>query len=521
MKSFLIVLLGLGIYFAFGGSAASSGDLYWENISSGIVAVNAVWPDGRNPGKIFIGTDRAVFVTEDGGNSWRQALVCASGKVNFIYPDNADEKSIYAACGCGLFASRNGGESWKRIYTGKTAEENNCLSIVKLGADELYVGTQAGIFYSRDNGRVWNKFPGAPGNLPISAMAADKANRLIYAAAVDGAYKINPQEQRAERIFVAVWACFEGEEADPEGFDAAEASDEPGYQINYISLDPGGPEYVYLATDRGVVKSEDSGSTWRRLPGSGLLNQRARFVIICPDSMLLAVTESGVFAYSEGRWQELSLRLIMRDIRYLTADKQGNLYAAGDKGLFRSKEGYRKFIREKEEGRALLQVQGENQEGKGNSREPAIQEVQQAAINYAQVVDANWISSQRRLSRLKAILPDFSLDYDKTISTYNNSTVTRFSVGPRSWGLSFKWNLSDLIWSEQQRLIDSQARLLIKLRQDILDEATRLYFERRRLQSELSSCSLPEKRQEKKLKIEEITALLDGLTGGYFSERTR
>ena len=75
-----------------------------------------------------------------------------------------------------------------------------------------------------------------------------------------------------------------------------------------------------------------------------------------------------------------------------------------------------------------------------------------------------------------------------------------------------------MIWGEQQRLIDSQVRLLVKLRQDILDEVTRLYFERRRLKSELSSCSLSAEVQEKRLRIEEITALLDALTGGYLSE---
>jgi photosystem II stability/assembly factor-like uncharacterized protein len=521
MKGLLIVLLASVICFILGGNAVSLVDLAWENISNGIVNVNAAWIDSRNPSKILIGTDRGVFKTEDGGSSWQAVLTGVNKKTNFIYVDNADKKLIYAACSSGLFFSHNQGKNWKRIYIGKTEEENNCSSIVKLGEDELYLGTQAGIFYSRNNGRVWNKFPGTLGNLPILAMAADKTNRLIYAVAADGAYKIS-SPGRVERIFNGVCAYFKHKETNSEGRDAEETPEEPGYQVNYVSIDPNNPEYVYLATNQGLFKSEDFGSAWRRLPGFGLLSREVRFITTSPDSVLLAATESGVFAYDEprpfchkknllnkkgrgkGTWQELSLRLIMQDIRFVTADKYGNIYVAGGTGLFRNK--------------APLHTQRAKQGEDEDTREPTIQQIQQAAIEYAQVIDINWISAQRRLARLKAILPEFSLDYDKTISTYNNSTLTRFAVGPRDWGISLKWNFSDLIWSEQQRLIDSQVRLLVKLRQDILDEVTRLYFERRRLKSELSSCSLPAKEQEKRLRIEEITALLDALTGGYLSE---
>jgi len=181
------------------------------------------------------------------------------------------------------------------------------------------------------------------------------------------------------------------------------------------------------------------------------------------------------------------------------------VYVAGDKGLFKS-----------------VVHRGYMHSSTGITQDSIIQKIQQAAIQYAQVVDPEHINAHRRLSRLKAILPDFSLEYDKTISSYNNSQFTRFSVGPQDWSLSLKWNLGDLIWSEQQRLIDSQVRLMVKLRQDILDEVTRLYFERRRLQLEFVSCPELEtkEKQDKKLKIQELTALLDGLTGGYLSNFT-
>jgi len=58
------------------------------------------------------------------------------------------------------------------------------------------------------------------------------------------------------------------------------------------------------------------------------------------------------------------------------------------------------------------------------------------------------------------------------------------------------------------------------LRGDILDEVTKLYFERLRVKVELDNLSIEDrkKRFEKELKLQELTASLDGLTGGYFSQ---
>ena len=46
-----------------------------------------------------------------------------------------------------------------------------------------------------------------------------------------------------------------------------------------------------------------------------------------------------------------------------------------------------------------------------------------------------------------------------------------------------------MIFSTEQTSIDVRSRLMVQLRDDILDEVTRLYFERRRLQLELASKS--------------------------------
>ncbi len=58
------------------------------------------------------------------------------------------------------------------------------------------------------------------------------------------------------------------------------------------------------------------------------------------------------------------------------------------------------------------------------------------------------------------------------------------------------------------------------LREDLLEEVTRLCFERKRLQLEFqgSPTEDPILKRERALRIQELTAHLDGLTGGVFCE---
>ncbi|MFH1577975.1 MAG: hypothetical protein ABIC18_02770 [Candidatus Omnitrophota bacterium] len=490
-----ILLLGLLCIFC-GYVEPYEQGLVWENVSGEIMQVNAFLLDRQDSDIIFLGTNRGVFKTQDGGGTWQAVLSGINKKVNSLYIDKISPDSIYALCVSGLFFSSNQGNTWQKIFTGKSEEENNCLSFIASASGQLYLGTEAGLFASQDNGRIWNKFSGRIGNLSIYSMVADDLNEFIYAAAADGVYQIKHQAG-ARRIFVSQQVNSEGVDTDSGDI----LFDSESQQINYICIDTIKPHNIYLSTNQGIFTSETSGQNWSKFSDLGLVNKEIRFIAILPDSTFLTATKSGVFRYYNHKWQELSLGLTMQDIRFLNFDDQGNIYAAGDKGLFKTKEYQYIFYNST----SII-------------NQPTIQQIQQAAIAYAEVINPEVIMAHRKLARFQAVLPELSLSYDKTISAYNSSQLSRFTVGPRDWSASLKWDFGDLIWSEQQRLIDSQVRLMVQLRQDILDEVTRLYFERQRLQLELASSELNSaQRQEKNLKIKEFTALLDGLTGGYMS----
>ena len=128
------------------------------------------------------------------------------------------------------------------------------------------------------------------------------------------------------------------------------------------------------------------------------------------------------------------------------------------------------------------------------------------------------IDAWRRNARLKAFVPAVRLNVDKTVDTALGSTYERTLVGPQDWGMSLAWNLGDFFYSAEQSSIDNRSKLMVQLRNDVLSEVTRLYFERRKLQVELLSAEKlsPAELTSKKLRLEEATALIERLIGCSF-----
>ena len=160
--------------------------------------------------------------------------------------------------------------------------------------------------------------------------------------------------------------------------------------------------------------------------------------------------------------------------------------------------------------------------------EPTVRDVQRAAIRYAHVGNGK-IKRWHLAARARALVPDVSFSKDLDISnnihvdTGGTNNPDSFTQGPddrdKSTGIDFSWDLGDLLFSSSQTSIDSREKLMVELRDEILGEVTRLYFERRRLQLELLHQPPADELSQMKawLRIEELTANLDALTDGYFS----
>jgi hypothetical protein len=159
-------------------------------------------------------------------------------------------------------------------------------------------------------------------------------------------------------------------------------------------------------------------------------------------------------------------------------------------------------------------------------REPAVRQVQEASLRYFRV-NSNSVNSMRRRASWKALLPvtEVSGGFTKTDLDEETKNFEKFIDGS-SWLLKgtggeayeirgkLSWNLPQLIFNPEELDVASLAGLM----EGILKESTRLYFMRRRLQVDMI-LSPPTDRAtllSKQLRLEELTGLLDAMTGGWF-----
>lgn len=167
------------------------------------------------------------------------------------------------------------------------------------------------------------------------------------------------------------------------------------------------------------------------------------------------------------------------------------------------------------------------------SHEPSIEEIRQAAIEYAEVQPEK-INKWSKAAARKALLPDLRVAYDDAEDwqsstyfykdTYEEQYLRDDDItegNDRGWSVSLTWELGDLIWNSAQTSIDVRSRLMVQLRDDILNEVTRLYFERSRLQVKMETKFPGELngRIDTELRLQELTAGIDALTGSYLSKR--
>ncbi len=158
--------------------------------------------------------------------------------------------------------------------------------------------------------------------------------------------------------------------------------------------------------------------------------------------------------------------------------------------------------------------------------EPAIREVQLAAIKYYNVSPER-ISSLRSRTRSKALVPGISIGVTNSLSSFNLAVddivfrqrgIARFedqTADFLGFTASASWGLDRLVFNAEELDVMS----LIGIQDGIQREVTALYYVRRRLQIELElnpPTSL-EARLSGRLRLEELTGLLDAYTGGFFS----
>jgi photosystem II stability/assembly factor-like uncharacterized protein len=143
----------------------------------------AVAPDGR----LLAGTVSGVFVSADGGKSWRRLSDPALSVTAIALHPARPDRILIGTEGSGIWISTNGGADFFRSSRGMTATRVGALALA--GEDLLvavnHAGPLSGVYVSRDRGRTFTAdFAPLPTVLDLAVYAG-----RVYAATAAGLFE--------------------------------------------------------------------------------------------------------------------------------------------------------------------------------------------------------------------------------------------------------------------------------------------------------------------------------------------
>ncbi|MEM6261958.1 MAG: glycosyl hydrolase [Bacteroidota bacterium] len=174
----------------------------WDNAwdiyaMSNYSTITSLSESPKQEGLIYAGTDDGIIqVTEDGGANWRKVDFSTikglptTAFVNDLKADLHDENVVYAVFDNHkygdyqpyLFKSSNKGKTWQDV-SGSLPDRTLLWRIVQDHEDKnlMFLGTEYGVYCSRDGASTWSKLPGGFPNISVRDLAIQKRENDLIA----------------------------------------------------------------------------------------------------------------------------------------------------------------------------------------------------------------------------------------------------------------------------------------------------------------------------------------------------
>jgi len=167
---------------------STNGTTSWTAISSGLCPDNitSIASAPSNANYIYAAYNSDLYVTTNGGTSWATKTPNSSMSITGITVDNNNPSKLWI-CGTGssssnVYVSTNAGNSWTDITGNLTNLGFNCIVHQKNAVDDLYLGTEVGVFHKDSTSANWTSYNNNLPNVKVSGLDINYTAGLIRAA---------------------------------------------------------------------------------------------------------------------------------------------------------------------------------------------------------------------------------------------------------------------------------------------------------------------------------------------------
>jgi photosystem II stability/assembly factor-like uncharacterized protein len=265
----------------------------------------------NRPESMFCGTDKGLYSSGDGGQSWELVKSPISDFcVWAIAIDPVDPSIMYAGTGtptpAAVFRSKDGGATWERRPM-EAAEECPAvgsprvtgIAIDPVNRQDIWLGLEVdGVRRSKDGGDTWSSLNGAIPNLDVHNVAVAAGppktvvvvvNNDVYTSTDDGSTwdqlgirevfpmtyprGIMVQPGKTNTIFVTIGDSTPGRngaimrsEDTGKTWQSMPLPVQPNTAMWVVNIQPNDPQIVLAGSRYGYLyRSDDGGNTWEKL----------------------------------------------------------------------------------------------------------------------------------------------------------------------------------------------------------------------------------------------------------------
>ena len=279
---------------------------------------------------LFAGTLQGVFRSNDAGATWSQISPERSKEIHEVESlavDPRDPDIVYAGTWHLAWKTKDGGAHWNNIKEG-VIDDSDVFSII-IDAEHpniVYMSACSGIYKSENGGAQFHKIQGIPATARRTrVLRQDPDHRdTVYAGTTEGLYKTTNAGRTFERMTG------------------------PDVIINDVYVDPSDPQRVLLATDRGGVLASSDGADHFTPSSHGFSSRKVEGLVVDvkdPSRIYAGVVNDkmygGAFVSTDGgtQWSQVAEGLDGRDVFTLAQSPDGVLLAGTNSGMFALEEG--------------------------------------------------------------------------------------------------------------------------------------------------------------------------------------